>query len=162
MTLRGHHGLLLQASGAASSTWNPADVSPSGGSVLAFSGSDRIATHVGGAATGATVRGITAHSSGGPYYFEAEILVAHTDANGINVGVAKDSATLLDDWSAMGANDILMANGNAIISNPGSGVSGSGVSYNTAWAYESSPARAPLRASRRCWRSPPPATSCRR
>jgi hypothetical protein len=119
--------------GGGGSAWNPADVSPSGGTVFAFTDSDRTATHTGGA-TGATVRGITGHSGGGKFYFECEILVVHTDANGISIGVADLGATLLDDWSSMGAGEIIMANGNGNIANPGLGSFGSGVTFNTATA----------------------------
>jgi hypothetical protein len=112
--------------------WNPLDLSPAGQAVLALSAGNRVGTHVGGAGTGATVRGVTSHSSGGPYYFEVEGLVAHSDVNGVNVGVCNVAATLLDNWSLMGANDCLMANGSALISNPGSSVFASGVGFGGA------------------------------
>lgn len=112
--------------------WNPLDISTPGQSVLALSAGNRIGTHVGGVATGATVRAVTGHSSGGPYYFECECLVAHNDSNGVNIGVCDLSATLLDNWSTMGANDCILASGAAVVSNPGSSVFDTGVSFNTA------------------------------
>jgi hypothetical protein len=123
------------AGGGGGNAWNPADVSPSGGTVFSFTESNRTATHVSGASTGAIVRGVTGHSSGGPWYFEVEILTAHTDGNGMNVGVAKDSATLLDNPASMGANDILLANGSGIISNADGSVYGAGVSFNGTGQY---------------------------
>lgn len=113
------------------SGWNPLDMSPSGPTVLALSAGNKIGTHVGGAGTGATVRGVKSHSSGGPYYFETEILVAHSDPNGICIGVCDLAATLLDDWGTMGANEALMSCGNAIIASPGGATSGSGVFFDS-------------------------------
>jgi hypothetical protein len=117
--------------GGGGSAWNPADVSASGGTVFSFTDSDRIATHVSGAATGATVRGVTGHSSGGPWYFEAEFVNAHSTGVGVSIGVADLGATLLDDWVSMVADKIIINNGAALIVSSGLGTFASGTNANT-------------------------------
>jgi hypothetical protein len=81
--------------------WNPADVSPSAGTVLTFSNNNKTVTQsaAGGAAG---VRSVTNKTSG-KWYFE--ILVNTVGSTFIpNAGLAGSSETLQDDWGAMATN----------------------------------------------------------
>lgn len=84
------------------SAWNPADVSPAGGTVLTFSNSNKTVTQ---SASGgdAGVRSATNKTSG-KWYFEILVDNPGTSLLGNNAGLVGSSEALQNDWGVMSTN----------------------------------------------------------